>query len=62
MYDNAKIHINTHSKNKKMNYIQYSTFAIYKLAKPHKYAPKKNTSSHALSNFAVSAVNRCEHF
>lgn len=62
MYDTAKIHINTHSKNKKMNYIQYSTFAIYKLAKPHKYAPKKNTSSHALSNFAVSAVNRCEHF
>ena len=62
MYDTAKIHINTHSKNKKKNYIQYSTFAIYKFAKPQKYAPKKNTSSHALSNFAVSAVNRCEHF
>ena len=28
MYDTAKIRINTHSKNKKMNYIQYSTFAI----------------------------------
>ena len=49
-------------KIKKKNYIQYSTFAIYKFAKPPKYAPKKNTSSHALSNFAVSAVNRCEHF
>ena len=45
-----------------MNYIQYSTFAIYKLAKPINMLQKKNTFSHALSNFAVSAVNRCEHF